>query len=454
MRAITRATITKLVAAYWKGDLSPVEAVEAYLKRIGREQKRLNAFISVADEDALLAKARAAEEEYGRGDVRRSLLGVPIAVKDNVMTRGLKTTGGSKSRRTPAANRDAHSVALLRAAGAIIIGKTNVGFGPGAANSHFGAIRNPWDLARSPGASSSGSAAAVAAGLAAASVGTDTGGSIRVPSAFCGVVGMKPSRWLVSTDGIVSTVSCPSLDHVGPVTRSVEDAFILLSAMGGLEGKNAPKFLRGGSIKGSRIGIPKDAMSWPLDLDRGVQRNFLDSVAVLRSLGASVSQVELPRVDELRESYGIIAGAERASIYASERASSHPGGEAYVSRAKRGLSISASSYLRAKQKRKELSAVYDRVFQSLDVLITPTVPCIAMRSDEVDAQGAGTGDITVYTSPFNLTGQPAVTLPNGFSHGLPTGLQLAGRFGRDQELLEIAVGYESATTWHKEHPRS
>jgi len=450
---ITKARISELLTSYRGGDLSPVEVVESCMKKIEREEEKINAFISLADEQTLLAEARAAEDHYERRSARGPLLGIPIAVKDNIGTRGLKTTGGSKLYGTPVPDRDARSVELLREAGAIIIGKTNIGFGPRAQNLHFGDIRNPWNLEMSPGASSSGSAAAVAAGMVAASVGTDTGGSIRVPCAFCGVVGLKPSKGLVSTDGVIPTVSCPSLDHVGPVTRSVEDASLLLHVMREFQSKDASKFLAlPEGVKGLRIGTPKRPTFWPIESDAGVERNFFESVDFLRELGADVSEIDLPRSDELRGAYRVISQAERASIYALEQADGHPGGEAYVSQARRGLSISAASYLRAQEMRKELSVVYDKAFRSLDALVTPTVSCVSMRSDGKDAENLEARDLIFFTSPFNLTGQPAISVPNGFSHSLPTGLQFVGSSGKDDAVLAIASSYERATPWSKRHP--
>ena len=384
-------------------------------------------------------------------------------MKDNICTGRLKTTGGSRSYGGSIPNRDAHSVKLLRAAGAIIIGKTNIGFGPLAHNLHFGQIRNPWGLGASPGASSSGSAAAVAAQLVPASLGTDTGGSIRVPSGFCGVVGLKPSKGLVSTDGVVPTVSCPSLDQVGVIARSVEDASRVLHAMSGTDTKDPFTFLvprnhdpAAHDIKGARVGIPKPGTFWPQGTDHDVERNFFDAVDVLRELGASVSEIPLPRIEEVREKYKVIAEAERAAIYASEDPALHPGGEPYVSRAKRGMSISATSYLQAQGARKEFSRVYDRALQSLDALVTPAVLCVAPKSARsVSSARLETMDLTAFTSPFNLTGQPAISIPNGFGPGqLPTGFQLAGRFGRDDAVLAIAGSYERATVWHKRHPPS
>jgi len=453
-------TIARLSGWIRRRKLSPVELTQALLKRIDRIDPRLNCYITVTSELAL-AQARQAEKEIARGAYRGPLHGIPICLKDLIHTRAVRTTAGSRILRNffPADN--AEVVDRLLAAGAVLLGKTNLhefAYGATNLNPHYGPVRNPWSGQHMSGGSSGGSAAAVAAGLAIASLGTDTGGSIRIPAAACGCVGLKPTHGRVPLAGVIPLA--PSLDHVGPICRSVEDAALVLEAIADRDpGDAAGRFvsrLRKG-LRGLRIGVPRQYF---FDhLQPGVRRNALAAIALMEQAGAEVREVNLRLMAATAGLAAQLTVAE-ALVYHSQwlgKKTAHYGADVQT-RLQEGLATSALTYLKAQELRRSYAREFDCVLESVDVIAAPTLPIVApnITDKEVDA-GRRKEDVRSallrLTRPGNLTGLPAITLPNGFTAGrLPTGLQLIGRRRDERTLLQAAYAYEQLTLWHEMFP--
>ncbi len=459
-------TITHLSGLIRRRKLSPVELTLDLLARIERLDVRLNSYITIAS-DLALAQARRAEKEIARGDWRGPLHGIPICLKDLFHTRGVRTTAGSRILRNfvPAENADV--VDRLFEAGAILLGKTNLhefAYGATNINPHYGSVLNPWANARMSGGSSGGSAAAVVAGLAVASLGTDTGGSIRIPAAACGCVGLKPTHGRVSLSGVIPLA--PSLDHVGPICRSVEDAALMLEVIadGSPEGpvrrrKVGERFATGlrKGLRGLRLGVPRQYF---FDhLQREVRRNTLEAIALMEQAGAEVRQVDLKWLGETARLASEITVAE-ALVYHAKwlgKKSADYGPDVRI-RLKEGMETSALTYLQAQEARRAYAQEFDKALHSVDVLVVPTLPVAAPRitDTEVDA-GRQKENVRMallrLTRPGNLTGLPAITLPNGFTADhLPTGLQLIGRRFDERTLLQAAHAYEQLTLWHEMFP--
>ena len=439
------------------GALSPVELAEAYLERIGRFDARLNAFVTVTGERAA-ARARELEAELARGQWRGPLHGIPIALKDNIDTAGVLTTAASAvyADRVPA--EDAEVVTRLEAAGAVILGKLNMhefAYGGTSAFTHTGPVRNPWDVDRIAGGSSGGSGAAVAARLCAGALGTDTGGSVRIPAAHCGIAGLKPTYGLASIRGIIPL--SVSLDHVGPMCRTVADTALLLQALAGYDPRGiasiraevpdyATALLR--RTSSLRLGVPR--ASYYDDLDPQVAEAVERALGVLSDLAASMRDVELPALPQARpvavESYAYHAGLldENRELYeASTLARIEPGAE-----------VPAAEYAEALYQLKLVRKAIAQVFNDVDLLITPTLPILpvaieAARESPLEA----TRILIRNTAPFNSYGIPAITVPCGFSReGLPIGLQICGRTLGEVDVLALAHAYEQATDWHGRTP--
>ena len=453
------AEIARRVAG---GDVSARAVAEAFLGRIAELDPRLNAFITVLGDAAL--------EDAGRVDAARragappgALAGVPIAVKDLVDVADAPTTAGGHPRFCGHPRTDAPLVARLRAAGAVIVGKTNLhefAYGVTNVNRHHGATRNPWDLERIPGGSSGGSAAAVAAGLCAAAVGTDTGGSIRIPAALCGVVGLKPTLGAVPLEGVFPLG--PSLDHAGPIARSVGDAALVFRVMAGAASATRalePEGAQGAGrpLEGVRVGVPR-ASFWD-SLADDVRDATDQALAVLQSAGATVRDVELP--------WAAYAGGVLAIILAVEAASLHEAGlrhhpEAFGDevrvRLDRGFFVPGAALLHAQRARILITRSFDLACESVEVLALPTTSIAATTIAEAERAASGTATslslpLTRLTNPFNLTGLPAISVPCGFAGGrLPVGLQIVGRRGDEAAVLRVAAAYESATEWHRLRP--
>lgn len=444
--------------------LSPVELVDAALDRIAALNPSLNAFLTVIA-DRARRQARIAEREIARHRWKGPLHGIPISLKDNIWTRGVRTTAGSRILTDFVPATDADVAARLERAGAILLGKTNLhefAYGITSNNPHFGPVRNPWDPGRIPGGSSGGSAAAVAAGMCFGSIGTDTGGSIRIPSALCGTVGLKPTFGLVSLEGIVPL--CVSLDHAGPIGRSVVDACILLEAVAGEFPKGAP---RPDCRKLGRALPKKFRVGWPEHyflerVDPEVLTLIEDAVRVFRSLGARVASVPLPRLTEvLLPATNDIALAEATHYHESQgyfpaRAADY--GADVRKRLEAGTKVTAVDYLRGRAKKAEAVAEFDAAFERVDVILAPASPIPATHVGEEEIEIAGEKEtmrsaLVRMNRPANFTGHPAISLPCGFtSHGLPVGMQLIAPHWSEARLLAIAADYEAATEWHRRRP--
>lgn len=444
--------------------ISPVELVDAALDRVAQLNPALNAFITIVA-DRARREARAAEREIARGRWKGPLHGIAISLKDNIWTRGVRTTAGSKILADFVPTVDAEVAARLARAGAILIGKTNLhefAYGISSNNPHFGPVRNPWDHARIPGGSSGGSAAAVATGMCFGSIGTDTGGSIRIPSSLCGTVGLKPTFGLVSVEGIVPL--CLSLDHAGPIARTVADVCILLEAIAGEFPKGAirPDYrkLSRGLPKKLRIGWPEDYFLERVDAE--ARRLIEDAAHVFRKLGAQIVRIGMPRLaGTLLPATNDIALAEAAHYHQSQgyfpaRAADY--GDDVRKRLELGLKTTAVDYLRGRDKKPEAVAEFSNAFERVDVILAPTTPIPAPPRgvDEIEIDGEKEtvrSALVRMNRPANFTGHPAISLPCGFTRdSLPVGMQLIAPHWAEARLLAIAAAYESATPWHTRLP--
>ena len=477
-------TIRELHAAFAAGAASPVAVIEQYLARIAALDAKVGAYLTVMRDEALVA-ARAAEARYRAGAPLSPLDGVPVALKDVFCTRGVRTTCGSRILDTFVPPYDATIVARLRAAGAVLLGKTNMDeFAMGSSTEHSGfqVTRNPWDLSRVPGGSSGGSAAAVAGGLAAGAFGTDTGGSVRQPAAFCGVVGFKPTYGRVSRYGLIAFAS--SLDHVAPFALDVADAALLLAATAGHDPLDAtcvaapvPDYVAAlaGGVAGLRVGVPDEYFGAGLDPE--IERAVRAAIDVLRNLGAAVERVSLPTTEYGVATYYIVAPAEASSNLARYDGVKYglrvPGGKDVVdmvsrtraagfgAEVKRRIMLGTYAlstgyydayYAQAQKVRTLVRREFEAAFERVNVLAAPTTPGVAFKHGEkADPLAMYMND--VYTIPASMTGLPAVSVPCGFSAaGLPIGLQLIGRALDEPTLLRAAHAYEQATPWRARRP--
>ncbi len=465
MGDLAYASIAELASSIRARAVSPVELVEMFLARIERFAA-LNAFITVTA-DVALADARAAELEIGRGEYRGPLHGVPVSLKDLIDTRGIRTTSGSRILSERVATGDAAVTERLRAAGAVLLGKNALhefAFGVTNDNPHFGPTRNPWRLDRIPGGSSGGSGAAVAAGLGPASLGTDTGGSVRIPASLCGVVGLKPTYGRVSRRGVFPLSW--TLDHVGPLARTVEDAATVLQAIAGPDpgdpstlGHPVPGFVAGlrQTLAGARVGIVTDAYHEEMTDD--VRAQFRAALDVLTSLGLRAEPVPYPRPNEGRTSAFAVILAEAASIHEDwVRDRPEDYGPETLDLLRQGLFVTAAQYLRAQKVRTLLLREIEELLRPYAALVLPTTPAtapaikqktIALAGREVEVRSL----LTRFTRLINLVGLPAISVPCGFGmDGLPVGLQIVGRPMDEQTILAIAHAYEQATPWHTRRP--
>lgn len=456
---VAYASIAEIGRLYRQGKLSPVELTRFILMRIEKLSPKLNAYLEVSEATAL-QQAKFAERALSfRKKSRRdlgALHGIPISLKDNVYTKDIRTTGGSAILRDFVPTQDAPVVTALEEAGAVIVGKTNLhefAYGTTSNNPHYGAVRNPWDISRIAGGSSGGSAAALAAGLCFGSVGTDTGGSIRIPASLCGVVGLKPGLGRVSTDRVIPLST--TLDVVGPLARSVADAALIFDAISA-DTKSVSKhraLRRTGSRKNRkwRLGIPKEFF---LDvLDPEVRKAFDQAVQLLKKVGAQIKPVSVPLVAETEDAGNQIAWAE-ATLYHQDmgwypqRAGEY--GEDVRSRIEMGTKVTAVSYLRALELREKFITAFEQTLRSneVDALMAPTTSIAATRIGEESISLGGKEYLTRalllrLNRPANLAGVPAISVPNGrTSAGLPIGLQfIAGATG-EESLLELAADFE------------
>ena len=451
------ASLTDLARALRERLLSPVEVVEALLGRIEARDEVLNSFITVTGERALEEAARA-EAEIVAGRYRGPLHGVPVGLKDLIFTRGVRTTMGSAFFEDYVPDQSATVATKLEEAGAVLLGKTNThefAYGPTGDRSYFGPTRNPRDPARIPGGSSGGSAAAVAADLVYASLGSDTGGSVRIPAALCGVVGMKPTFGRVSKRGVFPLSW--TLDHVGPLTRTVEDNALVLNALAGHDPEdpysaNRPveDFARdlGRGVRGGVIGVPRD---FYFDHVAGeVEERVREAIEVFLALGAEVREVEIPDLWETLKTQRLTLAADAYAVH-EERLRSEPEKlDAEVrERLLDGERLKAYRYARAQQRGLRAKGEFERALEGADVLLTPTVPIAATLVDQRDLNIEGYEEsvrsaVTRLTGPTNLTGFPSLSVPCGSTtSGLPVGMQLIGRPFDEATLYRFGHAYET-----------
>ena len=448
-----------------RGELSPVDVLHAVIDRTNAVEPQLHAYITTTF-DRAMADAREAEREITAGRHRGPLHGVPVGLKDNYWTRGIRTTAGSKVLADFIPTEDGTAVARLRAAGGVITGKLNMhelAIGGTTTNPHYGATHNPWALDRIPGGSSGGSAAAVAAGLCYAALGTDTVASIRHPACCCGVVGLKGTFGRVSVFGTVPLSW--SLDHAGPITRTVEDAALVLNAIAGYDAKDpgsanvaVPDFTSRlhEDLGGVRIGLPRSYFFEPLDPE--VREAVETAIGVLRDLGASVRDVEFPSAPQATVLFPFLSRPEAASFQEDFlRTRSDDYGDVRWN-VELGEMILATDYLRAQRLRTAMRGELDGILREVDALVTPTTRGVAFPIGQpfttIDGQSIDPFDLSVgLTAPFSLTGSPAISVPCGFnSEGLPIGLQIAGRAWDEAMVLGIGAAYERAAGWRERHP--
>ncbi len=437
--SLERPGITELAEAYATGSLSPVDVVKSALRDIEELDPHLHSFMEVRA-DAAVADARDAERELRSGRARGPLHGIPVAVKDLIDIGGMHTTGGSVSRRDAVATEDAAMVARLRAAGAILVGKNTLyefGLGLPRDSEWPTAARNPWALDRIPGGSSSGSAVAVSAGMVAGSFGTDTGGSIRGPASYCGVVGMKPTFGLIATDGCLALSW--TLDHIGPMARSVEDTAALLSGASGRD-------VRLGQPRSpTRVGVPRTLVD-AVSMEPDVASAFETAVSVFQRGGATVVDVILPELDRTEATLLAIIGSEGLAAHLPALAATPEAiGRSARERLTAGLVYSGVDYVNAMRYRETVIDEMRRLYEHVDVLLSPVTLQVAPTNADFQRDPPHR---TPFTGIHNLVGAPAVVLPIGFDRaGLPIGLQLAGPHGADADLLTAARWYELETGW-------
>ena len=457
---LTASQLSRLIETK---EVSPVEATEAYLDRIEAVDPKLNSYITVTGEQAL-ETARQAEHEIATSQHRGPLHGVPMAVKDQFNTDGIRTTGGSSILKDNIPDEDATVITNLKKAGAVMLGKLNMSeFAMAEIYNHpYGTPRNPWDLERNPGTSSSGSGAATAASLCATSLGEDTGGSIRGPANFSGLVGLRPSHGRVSRHGVLG--GSWSMDTVGPISRSVEDAAITIQAIAGYDPKDryswnvpVPDYRQAltGDIQGIKLGVVQERMDSP-NLDPEVRDTVAKAISALGEIGASSQDVSIPLAPK--------AGALTMSILSVEWSNLHrPLFEPNIDeldhnnkiRFLTGSVIPAQFYYKAQKIRAVLRQQILDALGQVDVLVLPTGPVTAPPVESVPGVQSKEHALTglagriSFTGPFNLAGTPALSVPCGFgSSGMPMGLQIVGRPFAEETVLRVAHAYEQTTEWH------
>lgn len=476
-------TIKEARSAIDRGDVSPVELVKAVLGRIDAVEEEVSAYITVNRDDAV-EQAKQAEKSIKDGD-KRSLNGIPIAVKDNICTEGIRTTCSSRMLENFIPPYESTATQRLKKEGYILIGKTNLdefAMGSSTENSAFGHTKNPWDRSRVPGGSSGGSAAAVAADECIAALGSDTGGSIRQPAAFCGVVGFKPTYGMVSRYGLVAFAS--SLDQIGTITKNVEDSAILLNVICGHDqldstsvSKEIPDFtsLLGQDIKGMKVGFP---MEYFIEgMEREVEESVKEAIKMLESLGAIPVEISLPHTGYAVATYYVLATSEASAnlarydgvryglrtkgkdlldMYMKTRA------EGFGAEVKRRIILGTYAlstgyydayYRKAQQVRTLIKRDFQKAYEKVDVIVTPTTPTTAFRAGEKTEDPLQMYLSDIFTISVNLAGVPAISLPCGLtSGGLPVGLQIIGNHFDEGSVLRAAYAYEQNTDWHRNKP--
>jgi aspartyl-tRNA(Asn)/glutamyl-tRNA(Gln) amidotransferase subunit A len=463
---LTQLSIAEAADRIRRRSLSPVDLTRAYVDRIRRMNGELLAYITVLEGRALAAAA-AAEEEIAGGTYRGPLHGIPIALKDLVQTRGVRTTCGSRILKDWVPDADGTVAIRLNEAGAILLGKLSMhefAYGPTGVNPHYGTARNPWDRTRVPGGSSSGSGTAVAAGLCAGALGTDTGGSVRIPVALCGIVGLKPTYGRVSRAGVIPLAW--SLDHVGPMTRTVSDAALMLQVLAGCDPADpstadiAVPDYRAALEKGVgdlHLGLPKELFFERVDPE--VRSAVLAAARSLENQGASVQEIALPAMPHASAASFAIITAESTAYhegYLRTRAAEY--GADVRARLASGQFVLASQYLKAQRARALIRAEVDKALQRVDAILTPTtaIPAPRLDASEVTLDGHTEdvrGWLTRCTRPINVTGHPALSVPCGLTgDGLPIGLQIVGRYFDEATVLRIGHTFEAVSPMKGRRP--
>ena len=456
----------KLSRLIQENELSPVEVVEAHLSRIEALEPTLNSFITLLPERAI-ASARVAEKEIQSGGYRGPLHGIPLGLKDLYYVKGVRNTSGSRVFDDFIPEFDCTIAARFKQAGAILLGKLNLhtfAYGPTGENPDYGNMHNPWNVERISGGSSGGSGSAAASGQCTLTMGTDTGGSVRIPSALCGLSGLKPTYGRLSRYGI--TPLSWGLDHPGPMARTAEDCAMVLNAVAGYDPNDpasanvpVPDFTRNlnGGISGLRVGVPKEYFEVPVDPQ--IEQSVRGAIDQLGELGAVVTEVSLPMFDAANAISTTILMAEATAYHRKlvlERGSQLP--EYVRLRIEAGFFISAADYLQAQQARTIVYRQSCDLLKDVDILAGPTVPITAHGIGETkvkigDTILGSTPALTQQTRTYNTNGFPAITVPCGFSDdGLPIGLQLAGRPFDEETVLRTAHAYQQATNWHERRP--
>ena len=458
---------TELARLIRSREVSPVEATEAYLERIAQVDGKLNSYITVCGDEAMAA-ARDAESEIAAGHYRGPMHGMPVAVKDQLNTRGIPTTGGSSILANNIPDEDATAITRLKEAGSVLLGKLNMSeFASGDAFHHpYGRPRNPWDLNRNPGTSSSGSGAATAAFLCATSLGEDTGGSIRGPATFCGLVGIRPTWGRVSRYGMQAAAW--SMDTAGPISRTVSDCAMTLEAIAGYDPNDpytsatpVPDYQADltQDIRGLKVGVVRERVYSDV-VDTEVGEAVIRAIARLGELGADIEEVSLPLMVHSAAVSSLIIMVDAASLH-KEGLANNLDEYDYNNRIRllAGSIVPAQAYQRALKARQALRQEILEALNRVDVLVMPTssIPAslipehagINSKQEVLD----GYAGRRSFTSPFNLASVPALSVPCGFtSNNLPIGLQIAGRPFEEQTLFNAAYAYEQANDWHKMHP--
>ncbi len=476
-------TLAELITDLQNKSISSVELTQAYLDRIQQHDQNFNSYITVTPELAL-EQAKQADIRLAAGNAD-PLTGIPLAQKDIFCTNGVKTTCGSKMLDNFIAPYDATVIEKFNKAGAVMLGKTNMDeFAMGSSNetSFYGAVKNPWDTKTVPGGSSGGSAAAVAALLAPAATGTDTGGSIRQPAALCNLTGLKPTYGRVSRYGMIAFAS--SLDQAGPMTKTAEDAAIMLNTMAGFDEKDStcsekavPDYTAdlNNSLKGLKIGLPKEFFE--KGMDESVAKIVDEAIDTYKKAGAEIIEISLPNSSLSVPSYYVVAPAEASSnlsrfdgvrfgyrcenpvdledLYKRSR------GEGFGEEVKRRIIIGTYAlsvgfydayYLQAQKVRRLISDDFKKAFEKADVIMGPTTPTAAFNIGEKSNDPVTMYLSDIYTIAVNLAGLPGMSIPAGFSNNMPVGLQIIGNYFDESKLLNVAHQYQQMTDWHKQTP--
>lgn len=467
-----------------KKEFKPSELFEACLERAKKLQKSLNAFITLTEEEGK-KMAKEADERVKSEGRKNPLDGIPIAIKDNVAISGVKTTAGSKILEDYVAPYDATVTEKFKSAGAVLLGRTNMdefAMGSSTESSFFGPTRNPWNLATIPGGSSGGSAVAVAADLTIAALGSDTGGSIRQPAALCGIVGLKPTYGRVSRYGLLAMAS--SLDQIGPMTKTVADARIIYETIRGRDPMDSTtvdvseperKNFKKDSLRGIKLGVPKEYFIEGMDPE--VEKVVRVAIKKCEELGAEIREVTLPtspyglavyyilmpaevsanlsRYDGIRFGYSAKDAKNLLDVYLKSRE------EGFGSEVRRRIMMGAyvlsagyydAYYKKAQKVRTLVKRDFLKTFTDVDAILTPTSPSVAWKLGEKSEDPLSMYLADIYTVSVNVSGVPAISVPCGFAHNLPVGLQIIGKHFDEETLFHISETYENATEWHKAKP--